>query len=223
MIFKLLKIIKHFPKDVWVSLVLGLFQLLPFLDFQSHIITLASSISYLLFYLLLPISFIVSYLFPTSYLSFYFLPPYLPLTYLLTPFLSPTSLLPPTSLSTSYLPYCVLPISYLLSPFLPPTSLSISYLTPTSLSTSYIPPTSYLPFYLLPPFLPLTSLFTSSFYLTPFEKSAISLICPIIAIYNMGRSHASRDVCGCMDVCIRILFIIMLSVNSFFVISKLCK
>ena len=148
----------------------------------------------------------------SSYLPFYLLPPFLPPTSLSTshlPFylLSPTSYLLPTFLSTSYLSYCFLPISYLLPHFLPSASLSTSYLP----RTSYLPFYQLLPFYLLPPFLPPTSLFTSyltfylllpflsptslstsSFYLTHFEKSAISLICLTIAIYSMLRSHASR-------------------------------
>ena len=150
----------------------------------------------------------------------YLLPPFLPPTllstfYLLPPFLPPTSyfpfyllfyLLPPTFLSTFYLPPTSYLTFYFLLPFLPHTSLSNSYLPYhllplTSLSTSYLPfyllpptsfSTSYLPFYLLPPFLAPTFLSTSSFYLTPVEKSAISLICPIIAIYKIGRSQASR-------------------------------
>ena len=59
--------------------------------------------------------------------------------------------------------------------------------------------TSYLPLYLLPPFLPPTSyllpptylLPISLLYLTLVEKSAISVICPIISIYKMGTSRAS--------------------------------
>ena len=119
-------------------------------------------------------SYLPFYLLPTSYLTFYLLPFFLPTPsfsisylpfYLLHPFLPLTSFLPPTSLSTSYLPFC------LPHPFLPLTSL----LPPTSLSTSYIP------FYLL--FLP------HNFFKSHFK---ISLICPIIAFYNMSRSNASR-------------------------------
>ena len=141
--------------------------------------------SYIPFYLLL-----TSYLLPpflpptslptslsTSYLPFYLLPPFLSPTSYLPFYLLPTSYLPlyllhPSSLFTSYLPF------YLLPPFLPLTSLSTSYLPSISLSTSYLPFYLLFPSYFVPPLLPPTSLCTSSFYLSPFEKSVISLISP---------------------------------------------